>query len=52
MSQSNNGKVFFTALKDVLKALWKIFLFLVYGFAKLTEVTASFISKLTEKMLN
>jgi len=46
------GKVFAAALKQLIVALWKLLLLGIHLGAKLVEVLASLISRLTGKMLN
>ena len=46
------GNTFFTAIGQLIKSLWKLFLLLVYASAKTMETLAGFLSKVTEKMLN
>ncbi len=46
------GKVFFIALKQIIKSLWALLLLGVHLSAKLIEVLAGLVSRLTGKMLN
>lgn len=46
------GNIFFSAIKSIVKALWKLLLLALYAAAKLTESIAGFLSKVCDKMLN
>ena len=48
----SKGKIFFSAIGYILKALWKLLLLAIYATAKVVETFAGFIAKLTEKVLN
>ncbi len=46
------GSTFVNALSGILKGLWKLLLLLVYGTARVVEMLAGFISKVTEKFIH
>lgn len=47
-----SGKVLFMALRQIVLAMWKLLLLGIHLGAKLIEVSASLVSRLTGKMLN
>lgn len=47
-----SGKIFFMALKQILLAIWRLLLLGIHLGAKLIEVSAALVSRLTGKMLN
>lgn len=48
----SKGNIFFSAIKSIVKAVWKLLLLVLYAGAKLAEAIAGFLSKVFDKMLN
>jgi len=49
---NSKGSTFTKALGGILKGIWKLLLLLLYGAARIIEILAGFISKLTEKFIH
>ncbi|WP_299223842.1 hypothetical protein [uncultured Psychroserpens sp.] len=45
------GSVFVSAIKYLLKGLWKLLLLCLYAVAKIVEVLSGFVAKMTDKFL-
>jgi len=50
--KNQTGKIFFKVLGQFIKAIWSLFVLVVHIIAKLIEVVASLIARITEKLLN
>jgi len=46
------GETFVSAITYILKGIWKLLMLCIYAIAKITEVVAGFIAKITNKFLN
>lgn len=49
---STKGNTFIKALGGILKGIWKLLLLLIYGTARILEILAGFVSKVTEKFIH
>jgi hypothetical protein len=49
---SSKGSTFAKALGGILKGAWKLLLLLIYGTARIIEILAGFIGKVTEKFIH
>ncbi|MCK8479051.1 hypothetical protein [Psychroserpens algicola] len=45
------GSAFVSAIKYLLKGLWKLLLLCLYAVAKIVEVLSGFVAKMTDKFL-
>ena len=49
---SSKGGTFTKALGGTLKGIWKLLLLLIYAIARVVEILAGFVSKVTEKFIH
>lgn len=50
--KTQTGKIFFSVVGQSIKAIWLLFVLIIHIIAKLIEVVASLIARITEKLLN
>tara|TARA_E500000318_G_scaffold82059_1_gene77354 strand:- start:22 stop:183 length:162 start_codon:yes stop_codon:yes gene_type:complete len=50
--KNQTGRIFFMVLGQLIKAIWSLLLMSLHIIAKLIEVVASLIARITEKLLN
>lgn len=50
--KSETGKIFFSVLTQLIRAIWSLLLLSIHIGAKLIETVVSLIARITEKLLN
>ena len=50
--KNQTGKIFFMVVRQVIKAIWSLLVLSLHIIAKLIEVVAALIARITEKLLN